>query len=104
MLDGTPDGTSGGSMQRSADRILTTHAGSLPRPADLVEMLRARDRGQPFDAAALEARVPRAVAEAVRKQVETGLDVIADGEMGRVGFAAYVKDRMDGFGGEWQRP
>ncbi len=70
-------------MQCSATRILTTHAGSLPRPPDLVEMLRARDRGQPYDAAALEARVPQAVAEVVRKQIETGLDVISDGEMGR---------------------
>jgi 5-methyltetrahydropteroyltriglutamate--homocysteine methyltransferase len=91
-------------MQRSTDRILTTHAGSLPRPPDLVEMLRARDRGQAYDTAALEARVPRAVAEVVRKQLETGLDVICDGEMGRIGFAAYVKDRMEGFGGSWQRP
>ena len=91
-------------MQRSANRILTTHAGSLPRPPDLVEMLRARDRGQPYDPAALEARVPEAVAEVVRKQIETGLDVISDGEMGRIGFAAYVKDRMEGFGGQWQRP
>jgi 5-methyltetrahydropteroyltriglutamate--homocysteine methyltransferase len=91
-------------MQRSANRILTTHAGSLPRPRDLVEMLRARDRGQPYDEAALEARVPQAVAEVVRRQIETGLDVISDGEMGRIGFAAYVKDRMEGFGGQWQRP
>ena len=91
-------------MQRSANRILTTHAGSLPRPRDLVEMLRARDRGQPYDEAALEARVPQAVAEVVRRQIETGLDVISDGEMGRIGFAAYVKDRLEGFGGQWQRP
>jgi 5-methyltetrahydropteroyltriglutamate--homocysteine methyltransferase len=91
-------------MQRSDDRILTTHTGSLPRPRDLVESLRARDQGQPYDEAALQARIPEAVAEVVRKQLETGLDVINDGEMGRIGFAAYVTDRLDGFGGQSQRP
>jgi len=54
-------------MQRSTDRILTTHVGSLPRPPDLQQMLQAKDRGEPYDEAAFEARVKEAVAEAVRR-------------------------------------
>jgi methionine synthase II (cobalamin-independent) len=66
-------------VKRSRDRILTTHAGSLPRPADLLDMLRARSAGHPSDHGAYAARVRRAVAEVVRAQVEHGLDVIDDG-------------------------
>ena len=57
-------------MQRSTDRILTTHAGSLPMPADLHAMLRAKEAGQPYDAPALQPRLTRAVAEVVRQQAE----------------------------------
>ncbi|HXK53380.1 MAG TPA: hypothetical protein PK405_01715, partial [Hyphomicrobiales bacterium] len=68
-------------MQRSTDRILTTHVGSLPRPDDLLEMLNARMSGSRGDEAAFAARVRDAVGECVRRQVETGLDVITDGEV-----------------------
>ena len=68
-------------MRRSTDRILTTHTGSLPRPDDLVRAMFAREEGIPVDGAALAARTRSAVAEIVRKQVDTGLDVIDDGEV-----------------------
>ena len=78
-------------MQRSADRILTTHAGSLPRPGDLLQMMRAKSRGEPVDEGVLAARVRSAVAEIVRKQVDLGIDVIDDGELGKPSFVTYVR-------------
>ena len=83
-------------MQRSADRILTTHAGSLPRPGDLLQMMRAKSRGEPVDEGVLAARVRSAVAEIVRKQVDLGIDVIDDGEFGKPSFVTYVRDRLGG--------
>jgi 5-methyltetrahydropteroyltriglutamate--homocysteine methyltransferase len=83
-------------MQRSTDRILTTHVGSLPRPADLQQVLQLRDRGDSYDEAAFETRVTEAVADAVRKQVEIGIDIIADGELSKSSFTNYVKDRLAG--------
>ncbi|MGE0821493.1 MAG: cobalamin-independent methionine synthase II family protein [Candidatus Binatia bacterium] len=87
-------------MKRSTDRILTTHTGSLPRPDDLVTMLYAKDKGEPQDSAAFERRVQEAVTEVVRKQLECGVDVINDGEAGKIGYATYIKDRLTGFDGE----
>ena len=84
-------------MKRSTDRVLTTHVGSLPRPADLLEMIRARARGVPGDPQALAARVRSAVADAVRKQLDVGLDIVCDGEMGKPGFIHYVNERLAGF-------
>ena len=89
-------------MKRSADRFLTTHTGSLPRPEDLVRTMFAREEGVPVDAAALAARTRSAVAEIVRKQVDAGLDVIDDGELSKPSYATYVKDRLSGFGGTSQ--
>jgi 5-methyltetrahydropteroyltriglutamate--homocysteine methyltransferase len=86
-------------MQRSSDRILTTHIGSLPRPEDLRELLQARDQGKPYDAHALATRVRSAVSEVVRKQAQVGIDVVADGEQGKVSFTNYVRDRLTGFEG-----
>jgi 5-methyltetrahydropteroyltriglutamate--homocysteine methyltransferase len=86
-------------VQRSRDRILTTHTGSLPRPEDLTRAMFAREEGVPIDAPALAARVRAAVAEVVGKQVETGLDVVNDGEFSKPSYATYVKDRLAGFGG-----
>lgn len=83
-----------------ADRILTTHAGSLPRPADLIELIWARMDGQEVDSAALEDRVRSAVAEVVAKQRELGIDVISDGEMSKPGFSTYVSERFSGFDGQ----
>ena len=87
-------------MKRSTDRILTTHTGSLPRPRDLTTLLEALDAGNLPDAAAFEARVRRAVADVVRQQVETGVDVVNDGEQGKVGYSTYVRHRLTGFGGQ----
>jgi 5-methyltetrahydropteroyltriglutamate--homocysteine methyltransferase len=83
-------------MKRSTQRILTTHVGSLPRPPDLLEMIRAREQGQPVDGAVFANRVKSAVAEAVRKQADSGIDIVADGEMGRFGFIPYVNERLAG--------
>jgi 5-methyltetrahydropteroyltriglutamate--homocysteine methyltransferase len=86
-------------MKRSTDRILTTHTGSLPRPDDLTAMLEALDTGTPPDPAAFDARVRVAVADVVRQQVEAGVDVVNDGEQGKVGYSTYVRHRLTGFGG-----
>lgn len=90
-------------MQRSVDRILTTHTGSLPRPPDLTETVFAREDGQ-ADPARVDALVRDAVAEIVRKQAEVGVDVLNDGELSKIGYSNYVKDRLTGFGGESSMP
>src|SRR5215510_15016244 len=87
-------------MKRSTDRILTTHTGSLPRPSDLAGMLDALDTGGAVDAAALDARVRGAVADIVRRQVAAGVDVVSDGEQGKVGYSTYVRHRLTGFDGQ----
>ncbi|MFZ0218357.1 MAG: cobalamin-independent methionine synthase II family protein [Candidatus Dormiibacterota bacterium] len=81
------------------DRILTTHTGSLPRPDDVRQALRHRELDEPIDEPALARRLPSATAEIVRAQVECGLDVVNDGEVSKVSYATYVRDRLDGFGG-----
>ncbi len=83
-------------MKRSTERMLTTHVGSLPRPPDLLEMIQAKEQGRPFDTDAFADRVKRAVAEAVQKQADCGIDIVADGEMGRFGFIPYVNERLTG--------
>ena len=84
-------------MQRSTDRILTTHAGSLPRPPDLTRMMWDLLEEKPVDAAKLQARVKEAVAEVVAKQRDSGVDIVSDGEMSKVGFSNYVMQRYSGF-------
>ncbi|MHA1536121.1 MAG: cobalamin-independent methionine synthase II family protein [Alphaproteobacteria bacterium] len=85
-------------MNASTDRILTTHAGSLPRPDDLIAPMIAKDRGEPYDEAALAARVPEAVAEIVAKQVACGVDIVSDGELSKISYVNYIKHRIAGFG------
>ena len=87
-------------MRRSTERILTTHTGSLPRPPDLLAMLEALDAGSVPDPVAFEARVRRAVAEVVRQQLDAGVDIVNDGEQGKVGYSTYVRQRLSGFGGQ----
>jgi 5-methyltetrahydropteroyltriglutamate--homocysteine methyltransferase len=87
-------------MKRSTNQILTTHTGSLPRPADLVDMVLRKEKKQPVDDEVFVARVRSAVAEVVQKQAEVGLAVVNDGEQGKPGYAIYMKDRLTGFGGE----
>jgi 5-methyltetrahydropteroyltriglutamate--homocysteine methyltransferase len=84
-------------MKRSANRILTTHVGSLPRPPELLRMVLAKDRGEPYDENALHEAMQRSVRAIVRRQVEAGLDVIDDGEFGKPGFMHYVNQRLSGF-------
>ncbi len=86
-------------MRRSTDRILTTHTGSLPRPADLDELIADRETGKDVDATAFDSRVTGAVADIVASQLAAGVSVISDGEMGKSGYSTYVKDRLNGFGG-----
>src|SRR5919199_1879549 len=84
-------------MQRSTERILTTHIGSLPRPDDLRGLLQARDRGEEYDPAALAGRVRSAVSEVVGRQAEVGIDIVADGEQGKNSFTNYIRERLTGF-------
>jgi 5-methyltetrahydropteroyltriglutamate--homocysteine methyltransferase len=84
-------------MQRSPDRILTTHVGSLPRPRDLLDLMTAKVTGLAYDKGAYDKRVKSAVAECVRKQVETGIDFVSDGEQSKPGFFTYVRERLEGF-------
>jgi 5-methyltetrahydropteroyltriglutamate--homocysteine methyltransferase len=87
-------------MASGAGGILTTHTGSLPRPDDLVQIMWAKGDGIPVDEAALARRVATAVREVVDRQVEAGVGIVNDGEMSKPSYATYVKDRLDGFGGE----
>ncbi len=84
-------------MNRSTHRILTTHVGSLARPKDLLDMMKARVNGEPYDRDAYAERVRTAVAEIVRRQVESGIDIVTDGEQGKPGFSVYVRERLTGF-------
>src|SRR5215472_17210982 len=86
-------------MNHSTDRILTTHTGSLPRPHDLTAQLEALDAGTALEPSAFEARVRLAVSDIVMKQVDAGVDIVSDGEQGKVGYSTYVRHRLTGFGG-----
>lgn len=84
-------------MRQSTDRILTTHTGSLPRPETLLPLLMADNAGELTDRPALDGQVRQAVAETVRKEVESGVDVVNDGEMGKISYSTYVSGRLTGF-------
>jgi 5-methyltetrahydropteroyltriglutamate--homocysteine methyltransferase len=86
-------------MKRSTEHVLTTHTGSLPRPPALLEALQRRDRGE-TDGPALAQQVCEAVHEVVGRQAHSGVSVVNDGEAGKIGYSTYVKERLDGFGGE----
>jgi 5-methyltetrahydropteroyltriglutamate--homocysteine methyltransferase len=90
-------------MKLSTNRILTTHVGSLPRPAHLAELLMLKDRGAPYDQAELERSVSSAVIEVVRRQAEAGIDIVDDGEMSKPGYSTYIADRLTGFAGHAPR-
>ena len=90
-------------MKHSVDRILTTHTGSLPRPADLVRMYALRASGEKVDDALLDAAGRAAMNDAVERQIASGIDVGNNGEQQREGFFLYVQRRMTGFGGSWKR-
>ena len=84
-------------MKRSTERILTTHVGSLARPEALIPLLRSKDRGQPYDQETFAKLVRDAVADVVRKQIETGVDIVTDGEQGKASFFGYIVERFNGF-------
>jgi 5-methyltetrahydropteroyltriglutamate--homocysteine methyltransferase len=86
-------------MKRSTNRILSTHTGSLPRPKKLLDMIMAGDTRRRKDDPAFQADVRSAVTEAVFMQARVGIDVVNDGEQGRVSYATYVAERLSGFGG-----
>jgi 5-methyltetrahydropteroyltriglutamate--homocysteine methyltransferase len=91
-------------LHKSTDRILTTHAGSIPRGEPLGEMLIDEEAGKPVDKSALQSNVELRVSHVLEKQSEAGIDIINDGEQGRVGFQTYITQRMSGFGGVSKRP
>jgi 5-methyltetrahydropteroyltriglutamate--homocysteine methyltransferase len=86
-------------MKTSQDRILTTHVGSLPRPPELKELLVRKDQSQPYDTAALDRLTRQAVLDIVKRQAQTGIDIVNDGEMSKPGYSTYVADRLSGFAG-----
>jgi 5-methyltetrahydropteroyltriglutamate--homocysteine methyltransferase len=83
--------------QQITDRILTTHVGSLPRPHDLLDLMKAKLTGLEYDRDMYDSRIRRAVTESVRRQVETGIDIVNDGEQSKPGFYTYVRERLEGF-------
>ena len=91
-------------MQRSTDRILTTHTGSLPRPRELTRLYALRARGQTVDGKEIDRAGREAVQGVVRKQQAVGIDVGNNGEQPRDSFFLYLKSRLSGLGGSWERP
>lgn len=83
--------------------IMTTHVGSLPRSGEVTELIFAAERGEAVDPATFDAVVGRAVADAVARQVAAGIDVVSDGEMSKISYATYIKDRITGFDGDSPR-
>jgi len=86
------------------DRILTTHVGSLPRSAAVVEWLKRKEQGEPYDQAEFDAAIRQGVDEVVGRQIEAGVDIVSDGETSKIGYATYIKDRLTGFEGHYPRP
>jgi 5-methyltetrahydropteroyltriglutamate--homocysteine methyltransferase len=84
-------------MKRSSDRILTTHCGSLARPHQLLDAMKARFGGERIDETVYAAEVREAVQGCVGQQVANGVDVVSDGEQSKPGFSAYVRERLAGF-------
>jgi 5-methyltetrahydropteroyltriglutamate--homocysteine methyltransferase len=87
----------------AARQIDVTHVGSLPRGDELTALLLAKDHGQPYDTAEFDRLVQSAVDEAVKRQVATGVTIVSDGELGKVGYSTYVTERLSGFGGHVER-
>ena len=84
-------------MLRSSDRILTTHVGSLTRPVEIIDAMRARVDQAPYDPESFAKSLRQGVSEVVRRQAELGIDIVSDGEYGKSGFAAYINERLGGF-------
>jgi 5-methyltetrahydropteroyltriglutamate--homocysteine methyltransferase len=84
-------------LQQNTGRIQTTHIGSLPRPHHLLDQLKAKFSGKPFDEKAFDAELRQAVTDVVRKQKECGIDIVTDGEFSKPGFFTYIQERLTGF-------
>jgi 5-methyltetrahydropteroyltriglutamate--homocysteine methyltransferase len=84
-------------------RIETTHVGSMPRGAELTPLLKARDTGAPYDAQDFDLKVSAAIDHALAKQIECGVDIVSDGEIGKIGYSTYMIERLSGFGGHVDR-
>ena len=84
-------------LQQNTDRIQTTHIGSLPRPHAVLDMMKAKFAGQPYDQKVYDATITKAVADSVRKQVDCGIDIVTDGEVSKPGFFTYIQERLEGF-------
>jgi 5-methyltetrahydropteroyltriglutamate--homocysteine methyltransferase len=91
-------------MKRSENRILTTHTGSLPRPPELTRLYALASTGEPIDEAELKAQARAAVDDVIARQIDAGLDIVNDGEQTREAFFLYVRNRVSGLGGAWDRP
>jgi 5-methyltetrahydropteroyltriglutamate--homocysteine methyltransferase len=91
------------SASHHPQRILTTHVGSLPRAQNVVDQIFARERGEPVDEDHFDAVMRDAVDDVVRRQVQAGIDIVSDGEMSKISYATYVKDRYTGFDGDSPR-
>ena len=86
-----------------ASPILTTHVGSLPRSKELSELLFKKDKGESFDKILFNDVVKKNVEKVVNQQLDIGIDIVSDGEMSKISYATYVKDRIKGFSGESER-
>ncbi len=84
-------------LQQNTDRIQTTHIGSLPRPHVLLDLMKAKYSGQPSDEKKFESLLADAVADVVRKQVQSGIEIVTDGEFSKPGFFTYIQERLEGF-------
>ena len=84
-------------LQQNTDRIQTTHIGSLPRPHRLLDAMKAKYSGQPYDPTAFQQALRVAVADVVRKQIDCGIDIVTDGEFSKPGFFTYIRERLEGF-------
>ncbi len=85
------------SGQQNTDRIQTTHIGSLPRPHDLLDVMKAKLNNQPYDEKEFQAKLSKAVADTVKRQVECGIDIVTDGEFSKPGFFTYIQQRLEGY-------
>src|SRR5262245_14657127 len=84
-------------IQQNTDRIQTTHIGSLPRPHAVLDIMKLKYNGQPYDQKAYDTTIAWAVNDSIRKQVDCGIDIVTDGELSKPGFFTYIRERLDGF-------
>ena len=84
-------------IQQNTDRIQTTHIGSLPRPHAVLDLMKAKLNGQPYDQKVYDTTIAKAVADSIRRQVECGIDIVTDGEVSKPGFFTYIQERLEGF-------